>query len=184
MRPRNGNIGRTNPSRSVDENFTRLKGVLLCTSVVIFLAATLPWAQRWLFSGCPIEALLVLYGRAVNEPGSAFEFISLTSTLPCLNLVYAVASTSQLLYTCFSVLCWVSVASTGLLLFPSAWMLVVRGLFSLFRPFSRVTDSKTFKEWPALQFEATVLSGLLVVRSLTVNISSLRIEARGIEAGE
>ena len=154
---------------------------LIITSVVGWLAVTVPWARRWVYSGSAIESILIIYGAATHDHFS--RYMPLWTTLAFLNLVYAVAATSPQLHVYFVALCYTSTLFTSLLVFPAVTKYLSKGLKSLLKLLRVGRDRIVFSDLPALKIDAGV-SGLLVLRCLAFSLSDLTIEAHGIELGE
>ena len=150
-------------------------------SIVAVVILVAPWAQRWLYSGTAVESLLIIYGCATRH--RVFRSVPLWLTLASLNLLYAIASTSWTLYRCFATLCYPCVLLTGLIVFPSGSHYIRSGLRSLLKHSRIAKDKIAFSNFPALELDGSI-TGLLVVRGLTICFSTLTIEAHGIEIGE
>ena len=156
-------------------------GAIVSTSIVVLLVATQAWARRWLYSGSAIESLLIIYGSASGT--RIFSFMPLWTVLASLNLAYAVASTSWLLYGCFAAVCYPTVLLTFLIISSSALQFMRRSMRGLLNQLHFIGDKVAFFNLPALEIDADV-DGLLVVRGLTISLSTLTIEAHGVELGK
>ena len=153
---------------------------LLATSFLVLLVATLQWPRRWLFSGCAVETLLVLYG--FGNGARIFPSTHLWTLLATFNLIYSICSTSWLLYGFFAAACWPFVLLTCLFQFSFAANLVRRSLRKSLRQLHFTRDKIALFNLPALEIDTDV-DGLLVIRGLTISLSSLTVVAHGIEIG-
>ena len=153
---------------------------LTLASLILIIAAKLPWAQRWLISGSAIESLLLLYGD-LSGP-RIFPRVPLWTVLASLNLIYAISSTSWLLYDLFAVLCYPFIFFTCLFQFSAVANLVRKWLRRVLVGLHFTRDTIAFFDLPALEIDTDV-SGLFVVRGVSVFLSSLRIVAHGVELG-
>ncbi|KAK6082303.1 hypothetical protein SCUP515_02595 [Seiridium cupressi] len=154
---------------------------MVAASVLVLLVATVHWARRWLLSGAAIETLLILYANGEND--RILPSVPLWSLLSTLNLIYAVSSTSWLLYSLFTAACYPVILLTSLAQFPAVG--------HVFRRFLRKTlgkdphfikDQLALFNLPALEID-TEVNGLFVIRGVTISLSSLTIVAHGIEVG-
>ncbi|KAM0816791.1 putative SMP-LTD domain-containing protein [Seiridium cardinale] len=154
---------------------------VVAASVLVLLVATVHWVRRWLLSGAAIETLLIIYANGEND--RIFPSVPLWSLLSTLNLVYAVSSTSWLLYALFTAACYPVILLTSLAQFPAVG--------HVFRRFLRKTlgkdphfirDQLALFNLPALEID-TEVNGLFVIRGVTISLSSLTIVAHGIEVG-
>ena len=148
--------------------------------LALLLTTNLPWAQRWVYSGCFFESLLLVYGSTSDN--RFFEHIPLWNSLTTLNLAYAVAATSRPAYFAFAVLCYTVLLSTCFLVFPTAASGLRKSATACLRLFG-LGDRTAFFNLPALVFDAST-KGTFVVQGLTVSLFSLTIEAHGVELGE
>lgn len=83
--------------------------------IVNVLFAALPWARKWLLSGAAVETLLILYGHSLET--RILPDVPLWTILTTFNLVYAISSTSWLLYGLFTAACYPCVLFTCLFQF-------------------------------------------------------------------
>lgn len=141
------------------------------------LAAVTPWMRWWFLYGAGIESLLV-----VCAPSRIFAHVPLWTLLATFNLVYAVSSTSWLLHALFAAACYPLILFTALFEYPvlsaQARKWLRKGLLGLH--FTK--DTIALFNLPALEIDTDV-SGLFVVRGLSISFSSLRIVAHGVELG-
>ncbi|KAK5714622.1 hypothetical protein LTR15_010804 [Elasticomyces elasticus] len=153
---------------------------LLLTSIVAVLVAGTDWAQRWLFSGCAIESLLVIYGA--GRGSRIFSDVPLWTLLATGNLLYAIASTSWLLYGIFSTLCYPTIAITCLIQFDSVATFARKNLRKILKQLHFTRDKIALFNLPALEIDTDV-HGLMVIRGITISLSRLTIVAHGVELG-
>ncbi|KAK5098512.1 hypothetical protein LTR70_002725 [Exophiala xenobiotica] len=153
---------------------------LLATPLTLLLVLTTSWARRWLFSGCAVESLLILFDSTTKS--RTFPAIPLWTLLSSFNLIYAVASTSWLLYALFSAACWPSVFLTCLLQFQLAADFARKNLRTLLRDLHFTRDRIALFNLPALEID-TEVAGLMVIRGITLSLSNLTLVAHGIEVG-
>jgi hypothetical protein len=155
---------------------------ILATSLLILLVSSLVWARRWLWSGAAIESLLLIYGWEME--GRILPYIPLWTVLSTLNVIYAVCSTSWLLHILFSMACWPLLFITCLSQFPSVSDLARRSLRKALReyPSHFIRDKIALFNLPALEIDTDV-DGLMVIRGITISLSSLTLVAHGIEVG-
>jgi uncharacterized membrane protein len=106
----------------------------------------------------------------------------LWTLLATLNLVYAICSTSWLLYIVFAATCYPGIAITCLAQFSTAADLARRGFRTLLRDLHFTRDKIAFFNLPALEIDVDV-NGLLVLRGVSISLSSLTIVVHGIELG-
>lgn len=153
---------------------------VLASSVLVLLLASTCWARRWLLSGCAIESLLLLYGYGYGI--RILAAIPLWTLLATLNLVYAVCSTSWLLYGAFAAACYPVVLLTCLAQFSLVADFARKALRKMLRHLHFTKDKIALFNLPALEIDTDV-DGLMVIRGLTISLSSLTIVAHGIELG-
>ncbi|KAF2753995.1 hypothetical protein EJ05DRAFT_480009 [Pseudovirgaria hyperparasitica] len=153
----------------------------LATSILVLLVATLSWARRWALSGAAIESLIVVYGH--GRDNRVLPSIPLWTFLATFNLVYAICSTSWLLYAGFALACYPSILLTCLFQFRIAARLARRVLRkTLGQHPSFVRDQLALFNLPALEIDTDV-DGLMVIRGATFSCSGLTLVAHGIELG-
>nr|POE94510.1 hypothetical protein CFP56_16750 [Quercus suber] len=153
---------------------------LLATSILVLLIASADWPLRWLVSGCAIESLLILYGYGYGV--RIFSSIPLWTLLASLNVVYAVCSTSWLLYAAFTAACYPIILITCLAQFDRTADLARKGLRRMLRQLHFTRDKIALFNLPALEIDTDV-DGLMVIRGITISLSSLTIVAHGVELG-
>jgi hypothetical protein len=153
---------------------------IFAVSILVLLLSTVSWAKRWVVSGAAIESLIVICGY--GQGSRIFPAIPLWTLLATLNLVYAIASTSWLLYIGFAVACYPIIGITCLVQFATVADMARRGLRKLLSELHFTRDKIAFFNLPALEIDVDV-NGLLVLRGITISLSSLTIVVNGIELG-
>lgn len=99
-----------------------------------------------------------------------------------INLAYAVASTSWLLYWVFTAVCYPAIYITCLFQYEavggiSRWM-----LRALLKQLHFIDDKIALFDIPALEID-TEVAGLLVLRGVSVSLSTLSLTVHGVEVG-
>ena len=153
---------------------------LLATSLIVLVVATTSWARRWLLSGCAIETLLIILGTWTGS--HVFPWIPVWTLLSSLNLIYAIASTSWLLYAAFTSACWPFVFLTCLFQFDFVANLARKYMRMILRDLHFTRDRIALFNLPALEVD-TEVSGLVVIRGVTMSMSDLTLVAHGVEVG-
>lgn len=148
--------------------------------IVNTLFVTLPWARRWVLSGAAVETLLVIYGHSLDT--RIIPDVPLWTILTTFNLAYAICSTSWLLYGLFTSACYPCILFTCLFQFTAVANLARRTLRKTLRQLHFINDKIALFNLPALEIDQDV-DGLLVIRGITISLSSLSIVAHGIELG-
>lgn len=108
--------------------------------------------------------------------------LPLWTILATLNLVYAVASTSWLLYGLLTAVTYPAILVVCVYQFDIAARLVRRTLRKAISQLHFVHDTIALFDIPALEIDVDV-DGLMVVRALTISLSTLTVVAHGIEVG-
>ncbi|KAG6000679.1 hypothetical protein E4U54_001337 [Claviceps lovelessii] len=152
----------------------------------IFAATTLvqlglfQWARRWAISGAPVLTLFILQGEAQGR--RILPFAHVWSLFTTINLVYAVASTSWLLYWGFAAICYPAILVTCLFQFEAVSAFARRVLRVFIRQLHFIGDKIALFDIPALEID-TEVDGLLVLRGITFSLSTLSFEVHGVEVG-
>lgn len=157
-----------------------LSWMLTAAAITTGLALNSQWARRWALSGCAPETLLILY--AATTGSRIFSSIPLWTLLASLNLIYSVCSTSWLLYGLFTAACWPSIGISCLFQFGHAADLARSNLRRLLKDLHFTRDRIALFNIPAIEID-TEVAGLMVIRGITVSLSSLTIIAHGVEIG-
>ncbi len=150
------------------------------TILVALLVTTQPWSRRWFYSGALAESLLLLYDLTAQR--RLLEDVSPWILLSLLNVAYAFAASTWMTYLSFSAACWLSVAVTMLCQFCSISSFARHRLRSVLKKQLFFRDRVALFDLPALALDVGV-SGLVVVRGLTLSFATLTIEAHGVELG-
>ncbi|KAJ8107112.1 hypothetical protein OPT61_g9091 [Boeremia exigua] len=152
-----------------------------------FLAATalaalvFTWPFRWIVSGAPQLIYALLLGEAYGY--RILPFIPLWTIFATVNFVYAVCSTSWLLFWVFWAACWPTFVVACLFQFDAPAGLARRISRKTFlRDLHFINDQVAFFDLPALEID-TEVKGLFVIRGVTLSLSTLTLVAHGIEAG-
>ena len=135
---------------------------------------------RYLFSGTPALSLLLLVGAANDY--RVLTWVPLWIILVSLHLVYSVVATSWLLYGVFATAMLPALFLVSICQFNLAGRTLRRSLRKAIVQLQFVQDTIAFFDIPALEIDTDV-DGLMVVRGLTVSLSSLTIIAHGVEVG-
>jgi hypothetical protein len=151
---------------------------LACT---ILGATSLSWPLRWIISGAPILVYAILLGESYGH--RILPFVPVWTIFATVNSVYAVSATSWLLYWVFVALCWPTVLVTSLFQFDAPGGVARRLLRRTFlRDLHFINDQIAFFDLPALEID-TEVKGLMVVRGVTLSLSTMTLVAHGVEAG-
>ena len=146
-------------------------------AIVALAARTFEWPTRWLISGTPVLSLVLLLGASRGD-----TILPTWTILATLNLAYAVASTSWLLYALLTAVTYPAIVLACVFQFELAARLVRRSLRKALTQLQFVHDTIALFDIPALEIDVDV-DGLMVVRALTVSLSTLTVVAHGLEVG-
>jgi hypothetical protein len=178
-------VPRTRPPTKQDK-IDPIRRLCYVPTPIFFAAVTVlslvmyEWPRRWLLSGAPILTFCILLGAQKGH--RILPFLDFWVMLSVLHLLYSIASTSWLLYAVFLVLCYPAIFLTCLFQFNFAANLVRNTLRSLLKQLQFVQDKVAFFGLPALEIDVDV-AGLMVIRGITIHLSSLTIVAHGVELG-
>ncbi|WWD21825.1 hypothetical protein CI109_106313 [Kwoniella shandongensis] len=153
---------------------------ILFSSFVALAVATWHWPVRWLISGTPILTFCLLLGA--SKGSRILSIVPLWTLLTTLNLAYAVAATSWLLYILFAIFVYPTTLLTCLFQFDTVGRMARRSLRKFIRQLQYVNDTIALFDIPALEIDVDV-DGLMVVRGLTFSLSTLTVVAHGVEVG-
>ena len=153
---------------------------LLFAAATVLLFARYQWPRRWFVSGAPLLHFFILKGEANGY--RVLPFIHLWPLLSTLNLVYAIASTSWLLYWAFAAACYPLIFLTCLFQFEIVSDLVRRILRVLIKKSHFIEDKIAFFDIPALEID-TEVDGLMVLRGITFSLSTMSFVVHGVEVG-
>ncbi|WVF65286.1 hypothetical protein IAT40_000010 [Kwoniella sp. CBS 6097] len=165
----------TSQSPPISQRIPIIFGAAVAASV-----ATWHWPLRWLISGTPILTFFILLGASKGH--RILPIVPLYTLLVSLNLAYAVAATSWLLYGVLTATIYPSIFLTCLFQFDYVARKVRRSLRKFVSQLQFVHDTIALFDIPALEIDVDV-DGLMVVRGLTISLSSLTVVAHGIEVG-
>lgn len=143
-------------------------------------AAVLSWPLRWIISGAPLLVYTLLLGESNGY--RVLPYIPLWTLFTTLNLVYAVAATSWLLYWVFAAFCYPAILLACLFQFDAVAKRARRAFRTLLRDLQFINDKIAFFNLPALEIDTDV-DGLLVIRGITFSLSTLTVIAHGVEVG-
>jgi hypothetical protein len=127
-----------------------------------------------------LETLAILYGEGIGT--RIISRVPLWTLLASLNLVYAICSTSWLLLSVFTVVTYPCICVTCLFQFDFVANAARKGLRKVLKELHFTRDKIALFNLPALEINTDV-DGLLVVRGLTIELSSLTVVAHGVELG-
>jgi len=149
-------------------------------STTLLLVALFKWPIRWIISGAPLLQLTILVGS--TNGCRILPFVHLYPLFTTLNLVYAVASTSWLLYDVYALLTYPSIILTCLFQFEWAARLARKSLRAVIGSLHFIDDKIAFFNIPALEIDTDV-DGLMVLRGITFSLSTLSFVVHGVEVG-
>ncbi|KFZ08154.1 hypothetical protein V501_06092 [Pseudogymnoascus sp. VKM F-4519 (FW-2642)] len=144
------------------------------------LVALQQWPRRWLLSGAPILQFFILHGNSRGH-----RILPLTGLWPMfttLHLIYAIASTSWLLYWVFALLCYQCIFLTCLLQYQVVGDFVRKKSRFLLKQLHFIDDKIAFFNIPALEIDTDV-DGLMVLRGITFSLSTMSFTVHGVEVG-
>ncbi|OBT68763.1 hypothetical protein VE03_02058 [Pseudogymnoascus sp. 23342-1-I1] len=144
------------------------------------LVALQQWPRRWLFSGAPVLQFFILHGNSRGD--RILPLTGLWSMFTTLHLIYAIASTSWLLYWVFAVLCYMSIFVTCLFQYQMVGDFVRKKSRFLLKQLHFIDDKIAFFHIPALEID-TEVDGLMVLRGITFSLSTLSFTINGVEVG-
>jgi hypothetical protein len=131
-------------------------------------------------SGAPLLVYTILLGQSKGY--RILPYIPLWTLFSTLNLVYAVAATSWLLYWVFAAFCYPAVLLACLCQFDAAAKRARWAFRTLLRDLQFINDKIAFFNLPALEIDTDV-NGLMVIRGVTFSLSTLTVTAHGVEVG-
>ena len=172
--------GASNEGQRKSARHFRSSKPLIFIATTLLLVTLYQWPRRWLISGAPALQFFILQGEANGY--RILPSIHLWPLFSALNLVYAIASTSWLLYRAFTAVCYPLIFLTCLFQFVIVGDLVRRGLRALIQQFHFIDDKIAFFDIPALEID-TEVDGLMVLRGVTFSVSTLSLVVHGVEVG-
>ncbi|KAI0477052.1 hypothetical protein GGR56DRAFT_665231 [Xylariaceae sp. FL0804] len=144
------------------------------------LLGTLIFSWRWIASGTPLLLLSLLAGEWRRR--RVVPWLPLWAIFTTVNFVYVVAATSWLLLWVYATVCYPAIFFSCLFQFDFAASLARRLARRLLRQVLFVQDTVGLFDLPALEIDTDSI-GLLVVRGLTISLSTLTATAYGVEVG-
>ena len=138
------------------------------------------WPLRWLLSGAPVLTYTLWLGEATGY--RVLPFVPFWTLASLINLTYAVATTSWLLFGIFLPSCYMGILVSCLCQFNMASNFVRRLLGSVLDQLHFINDKIAFFNIPALEID-TEVGGLMVIRGLTFSLLHLNLVAHGVEVG-
>ena len=144
------------------------------------LAYGFDWSWRWLISGAPALTFVILLGDVNGR--RVLPFVNTWTVLATVNLMYSIVSTSWLLYGVFMTLCYPATLLTCVFQFNFAAHLTRLALRLLIKQVHFIDDKVALFDIPALEID-TEVAGLLVLRGITLSLSSLTLTVHGVEVG-
>ncbi|KAN0106659.1 hypothetical protein V8E51_009535 [Hyaloscypha variabilis] len=157
-----------------------LKDPILFAAVTSILSVLYNWPQRWLISGAPLLQILILAGEAREY--RVLPSIHLWPLFTTLHLIYAICSTSWLLYYVFAAICYPACFLVSLFQFEIVGDFARKSLRRLLKQLHFIDDKIAFFDIPALEID-TEVDGLMVLRGITFSLSSLSFVVHGVEVG-
>jgi hypothetical protein len=146
--------------------------------VTLLLVARFDWSLRWLVSGAPMLSYAVFLGSA---QGNRFlPFIPLWTFFATLNLACSIAASVWPLYWVFVAGCYPLILLSCIFQFDPFANFARRQLRALLKDSHFIKDKVALFNLPALEID-TELDGLVVIRGVTVSLSSLTLVAHGVE---
>ena len=147
---------------------------------VVLLVALSSWRQRWLISGAPILQFVILLGA--SEGYRVLPIFGLWTLFSTLNLVYAVASTSWLLYGVFAAFCYPAIVLACIFQFSYVSDILRKALRKVLKELHFLNDKIAFFDIPGLEID-TEVDGLMALRGITFSLSTLSFVVHGVEVG-
>ncbi|KAJ4159448.1 uncharacterized protein LMH87_008349 [Akanthomyces muscarius] len=168
----------TNTAHSLRKSLA--PGLFLVATILALQLAAYSWPRRWIASGAPILTFFLLHGD--NSGHRVLPFCHIWTLFATVNLAYAVASTSWLLYWVFMVLCYPTIYITCLFQYKPVGVVTRWMLRGLLKQLHFVDDKIALFDIPALEIDVDV-DGLMVLRGVTLSLSTLSFTVHGVEVG-
>ncbi|KAF2630810.1 hypothetical protein BU25DRAFT_408085 [Macroventuria anomochaeta] len=150
-------------------------------AVTAVVALVFRWPFRWILSGAPQLIYALLLGEAKGN--RVLPFVPIWTIFATVNFMYAVCSTSWLLFWVFWAACWPTFTIACLFMFDAPAGLARRLSRKTFlRDLHFINDQIAFFDLPALEID-TEVKGLFVIRGVTLSLSTMTLVAHGIEVG-
>lgn len=155
-------------------------GLFLVATILVLQLAAYSWPRRWIASGAPILTFFLLHGD--NSGRRVLPFCHIWTLFATVNLAYAVACTSWLLYWVFTALCYPTIFITCLFQYKPVGVVTRWMLRGLLKQLHFVDDKIALFDIPALEIDVDV-DGLMVLRGITLSLSTLSFTVHGVEVG-
>lgn len=168
------------PTAPMKESRLGLLSPLRFAAGTVLLAALQQWPRRWLLSGAPLLQFFILHGN--SQGYRVLPLTGLWTMFTTLHLVYAIASTSWLLYWVFAAFCYLSIFLTCLFQYQIVGDFVRKKSRFLLNQLHFIDDKIAFFHIPALEIDTDV-DGLMVLRGITFSLSTLSFTVHGVEVG-
>lgn len=158
----------------------------ISTTPTLFLAILVPLCFTfdivfsWTVSGAAILTWLLLQGEEAGH--RTLPQIGIWTLIATINLVYAIAATSWLLYWIFALGCYPAIFLCSIFQFEKVGDIMRTLLRKILAEFDFTNDKIALFDIPALEIDTDV-DGLMVVRGVTISLSTLEIIVHGIEVG-
>lgn len=138
--------------------------------------------SRYMLSGAPTLTASILLASANGY--RIIPFVNLWILLSAINAAYAVCATSWLLYWFFVAGCYLTIFISAIYQFDAVADLARKYLRIVLHTLDFTEDKIALFDLPALEIDTPdVKGGLMVIRGLTISLSSLTVIAHGIEVG-
>lgn len=124
--------------------------------------------------------LTLLYGDRKGRP--ILSLLHIWTLFTTINLTYAVASTSWLLYWAFTALCYPVIYITCLFQYETVGAVTRWILRRLLNYLHFIDDKIAMFDIPALEID-TEVEGLMVLRGISLSLSTLSLTVHGVEVG-
>ncbi|ORX36154.1 hypothetical protein BD324DRAFT_630401 [Kockovaella imperatae] len=138
------------------------------------------WVVRWTSSGAAILSIMILFGSANGY--RVLPFVPLYALLATFNLAYSIAATSWILWWLFAIMCYPTILVVSVLQFDFMATFLRRSLRFVLKELSFVKDMVALFNVPGLAIDVDVV-GLMAIRGLTLQLSSLTVIAHDVEVG-
>ncbi|QDS70590.1 hypothetical protein FKW77_000061 [Venturia effusa] len=159
--------------------FTITVPIAFSTAAVLALALY-KWATPWFISGAPELTSTLLLGASNGH--RILPFIPLWTLLSTMHLAYSVCATSWLLHAIFTAGCWPAIFITCIFQFDACARVTRKAMRVFLKQISFLDDTIALFDIPALEID-TEVDGLMIIRAVTISLSTLTLVAHGIEVG-
>ena len=152
----------------------------LFLTILVPLCFTFDRAFSWTVSGAGILTWTLLQG---DEAGHRIlPQIGIWTLVATINLTYAVAATSWLLYWVFAIGCYPTILICSMFQFDRVANIMRTFLRKILTELDFTSDKIALFDIPALEIDTDV-DGLMVIRGVTISLSTLEIIVHGVEVG-